>query len=113
VRAACAGTTKKGGRCTMPRAKGSDYCYLHDPDPEVARRRSRNASRAATLGNSKVGAEIRSTRLIVKEFLEVTISGNLDPVVRKRLAEITQLLQVYARLRSLRSPTGRSRGRAM
>jgi hypothetical protein len=106
VRAACAGTTKKGGRCTMPAAKGSDWCYLHDPDPAVAKRRSRNASRAATLGNSKVGAEIRSTRLMVREPLETTISGNLDPVVRKRLAEITQLLQVYARLAELEIADG-------
>ena len=65
--AACAGTTKKGARCTMPAAKASDFCYLHDPDPAVAQRRSRNASRAATLGNSKIGAEIRSTRLLVRE----------------------------------------------
>ncbi len=99
--AACAGTTKKGARCTMPAAKGSDYCYLHDPDPAVAGRRSRNASRAATLGNSKIGAEIRSTRLMVRELLEVTISGDLDPLVRKRLAEITQLIQSYCRLAEL------------
>ena len=90
----------------MPAAKGSDWCYLHDPDPAVARRRSRNASRVATLGNSKVGAEIRSTRLMVRELLETTISGNLDPVVRKRLAEITQLIQSYCRLAELEVAAG-------
>ena len=96
--AACAGKTKKGARCTMPAAKGSDWCYLHEPDPAVARRRKRNASRAATLGNSKIGAEIRSTRLMVRELLEVTLSGNLDPAIRKRLAEVVQLVQAYCRL---------------
>jgi hypothetical protein len=104
--AACAGTTKKGARCTMPAAKGSDWCYLHDPDPAVAKRRSRNASRAATHGNSKVGAEIRSTRQLVRDIVELTISGDLDPLIRKRLTEIAQLLQVYARLAELEIAAG-------
>src|SRR5918995_6758158 len=104
--AACAGTTKKDARCTMPAARGSDYCYLHDPDPAIAERRKRNASRAATLGNSKIGAEIRSTRLMVRELLEVTLSGDLDPVVRKRLAEVVQLLQSYCRLAELEIAAG-------
>jgi hypothetical protein len=104
--AACVGTTKKGARCTMPPAKGSDYCYLHDPDPAVARRRKRNASRAATLGNSKVGAEIRSTRLLVRDIVELTITNELNPSVRKRLTEIVQLLQVYARLAELEIASG-------
>ena len=104
--AACAGTTKMGARCTMPAAKGSDYCYLHDPDPAVARRRSRNASRAATLGNSKIGAEIRGTRLMVRELLEVTLSGDLDPAIRKRLAEVVQLVQSYCRLAELEIAVG-------
>jgi hypothetical protein len=103
---ACAGTTKKGARCTMPAAKGSDWCYLHDPDPAVARRRSRNASRAATLGNSKIGAEIRSTRLLVRDIVERTITNELHPLVRKRLTEIVQLLQVYARLAELEIAAG-------
>jgi hypothetical protein len=104
--AACAGTTKKGVRCTMPAAKGSDYCYLHDPDPAVARRRSRNASRAATLGNSKVGAEIRATRLLVRDLVEMVISNELHPLVRKRLAEVVGLLQVYSRLAELEVASG-------
>jgi hypothetical protein len=108
--AACGGTTKKDARCTIPPAKGSDYCYLHDPDPAVARRRSRNASRAATLGNSKVGAEIRSTRLLVRDIVELTITNELNPSVRKRLTEIVQLLQVYARLVELEITAGEMPG---
>ena len=104
--AACEGTTKKGARCTMPAAKGSDWCYLHDPNPAVAKRRKRNASRAATLGNSKIGAEIRSTRLMVRELLEVTLSGDLDPAIRKRLAEVVQLVQSYCRLAELEVASG-------
>jgi hypothetical protein len=90
----------------MPAARGSDWCYLHDPDPAVARRRRRNASRAATLGNSKIGAEIRSTRLMVRDIVELTISGDLDPVIRKRLAEVVQLVQSYCRLAELEITAG-------
>jgi hypothetical protein len=31
--AICVGKTKKDRSCTIPAAEGSDYCYLHDPDP--------------------------------------------------------------------------------
>jgi len=106
VRAVCAGTKRDGEPCTLPAARGSDWCYLHDPDPAVARRRSRNASRAATLGNSKIGAEIRNTRLLVRDIVELTISGDLDSLIRKRLTEIAQLLQVYARLAELEITAG-------
>jgi hypothetical protein len=106
VTAVCSGKTRKGSACTMPAAKDSDYCYLHDPDPAVAQRRSRNASRAATLGNSRPGAEIRSTRLMVRELLERALSNELHPLVRKRLTEIVQLLQVYCRLVELELTAG-------
>jgi len=71
----------------------------------VAKRR-RNASRAATLGNSKIGSEIRATRLLVRDLVETTVSGDLDPVVRKRLTEITQLIQSYCRLAELEVASG-------
>jgi hypothetical protein len=74
------------------------------PAPEEERRR--NASCAATLGNSKIGAEIRSTRLLVRDIVELTISGALDSGIRKRLTEIAQLLQVYARLAELEIAAG-------
>ena len=106
MRASCAGTTKKGGRCTMPAAKGSDYCYLHDPDPVIAERRKRNASRAATLGNSKIDSEIRDVRLMAKELVELTVSNELDLRVKKRLNEVVQLLQVYSRLAELELSAG-------
>ena len=93
-------------RVIRPAAKGSGYCYLHDPDPAVAKRRSRNASRAATLGNYKIGTEIRSTRLLVRDIVELTISNELHPLVRKRLTEVAQLLQVYARLAELEIAAG-------
>jgi len=38
---------------------------------------------------------------MVRELLEVTLSGNLDPIVRKRLAEVVQLVQSYCRLAEL------------
>jgi hypothetical protein len=83
---------------------GERWCWHHHPD--FAEERRRNASRAATLGNSKVGAEIRSTRLMIRELLEVTLSGNLDPLVRKRLAEVVQLVQSYCRLAELEIHAG-------
>lgn len=104
--AICAGTTKKDRPCTMPAAKGSDYCYLHDPDPAVAARRRRNASRAATLGNSKVSSEIRDVRLMTRDLIELTVSGRLDLAAKKRLTEITQMLQVYSRLAELEMAAG-------
>jgi hypothetical protein len=104
--AVCSGTTKKGLPCAMPATGTSDYCYLHDPDPAVAARRKRNASRAATLGNSKIGAEIRSTRLMVRDLLDLTLSNELHPLVRKRLTEVIQLLQTYARLAELELAAG-------
>jgi len=106
VTAVCAGTTKKDRPCTMPAARASDYCYLHDPDPAVAARRKRNASHAATLGNSRIGAEIRSTRLLVRDIVEMTVSNELHPLVRKRLTEVVQLLQVYCRLAELELAVG-------
>ena len=75
-------------------------------DPEYAQERRRNASRAAALGNSKIGAEIRSTRLLVRDIVELTITNDLNPSVRKRLTEVVQLLQVYARLAELEIAVG-------
>ena len=84
---------------------------LHDPDPVVAKRRRRNASRAATLGNSRIGAEIRSTRLLVWDLVEMTVSNELHPTVRKRLTEVVQLLQVYCRLAELELAAGEKLGK--
>ena len=75
--AVCAGTKRNGEPCTASAMPGSRYCWHHDPDHAEERRR--NSSRAATLGNPKVGAEIRSTRLMVRELLEVTITNELNP----------------------------------
>src|SRR5215211_2775085 len=102
--AACTGTKRDGTPCTASAMPGSRYCWHHDPDH--AEERKRNASRAATLGNSKIGAEIRSTRLMVRELLEVTLSGDLDPAIRKRLAEVVQLVQSYCRLAELEVASG-------
>jgi hypothetical protein len=90
----------------MPAAGGSDYCYLHDPDPAMAARRRRNASRAATIGNSKIDGEIRGVRLMAKDLVEQTVSGELDVRVKKRLVPIAQLLQVYCRLAELELAAG-------
>jgi hypothetical protein len=38
--------------------------------------------------------------------LEVTLPGDLDPVIRKRLAEVVQLVQSYCRLAELEIAAG-------
>jgi hypothetical protein len=43
---------------------------------------------------------------MVRELLEVTLSGDLDPVIRKRLAEVVQLVQSYCRLAELEIAAG-------
>src|SRR5918994_140991 len=102
--AVCQGTKRDGEPCTASAIAEERWCYHHHPD--YAEERRRNASRAATLGNSKIGAEIRSTRLLVRDIVELTISGDLDSLIRKRLTEIAQLLQVYARLAELEIAAG-------
>ena len=102
--AVCSGTKRNGEPCTANAMAGERWCYHHHPD--YAEERRRNASRAATFGNSKIGAEIRSTRLLVRDIVELTISGDLDSLIRKRLTEIAQLLQVYARLAELEIAAG-------
>jgi hypothetical protein len=42
----------------------------------------------------------------VRDIVELTISGDLDSLIRKRLTEIAQLLQVYARLAELEIAAG-------
>ena len=43
---------------------------------------------------------------MVRELLETTVSGDLDPVIRKRLAEVVQLVQSYCRLAELEIAAG-------
>jgi hypothetical protein len=43
---------------------------------------------------------------MVRDLLEVTISGNPDPLVRKHLAEVVQLIRWYCRLAELEIAAG-------
>ena len=47
---------------------------------------------------------------MVRDIVEMTITNELNPTVRKRLAEIVQLLQVYARLAELEIAAGERPG---
>ena len=104
MRAVCAGTKRDGEPCAANTMPGSRYCWHHNP--EHAEERRRNASRAAAIGNSKVGAEIKGVRLMVRDLVETTVSGNLHPTVKKRLSDILGLLQVYSRLAELEMAAG-------
>ena len=42
----------------------------------------------------------------MERLLDMTVSGDLDPLVRKRLTEVAQLLQVHARLAELEIVAG-------
>ena len=95
----CSGTKRNGDPCTLPAMAGSEWCWNHDP--ARAEERRRNASHAATAKNSKISQEIRDVRLTVRKLLDLTVSNELHPLVRKRLTEVVQLLQVYARLAEL------------
>jgi hypothetical protein len=79
-------------------------CYHHDPARDEERKR--NASRATSAKHSKIDAELRDVRLMVRELVEQTISGELDLRVKKRLTEITQLIQSYCRLAELELAAG-------
>ena len=42
----------------------------------------------------------------MRDLLESSVSGDLDPVIRKRLAEVVQLVQSYCRLAELEIAAG-------
>jgi hypothetical protein len=102
--APCAGTKRDGKPCAADPITGERWCWHHHP--ALAEERRRNASRAATIGNSKIDGEIRSTRLLVRDIVETTVSGELDFRVKRRLTEITQLIQSYCRLAELELAAG-------
>jgi hypothetical protein len=81
-----------------------NYCYDHNR--AYAEERRRSAIRAARVGNSKVGAELKGVRLMVRDFVEATVSGGLHPTVKKRPSEVVGLLQVYSRLAELEVASG-------
>lgn len=97
--AVCSGTKRNGAPCTRPVMPGEFYCYNHHPD--YAEDRKRSASRAATAKHSQVHREIREVRELVRGIVEVLVSGELNPRVKRELTNVTQLLQTYARLSEL------------
>jgi hypothetical protein len=102
--AVCQGERRDGEPCTTAVGPGERLCYHHDP--ARAEERSRNASRAASAKHSKIDGEIRDVRLMAKELVERTVSGELELAARKRLTEIAQILQVYCRLAELELAAG-------
>ena len=53
------------------------------------------------------GAKIKGVRLMVRDVVELTLTNELHPLVRKRLVEVVQLLQLYARLAELEIDSGK------
>jgi hypothetical protein len=53
------------------------------------------------------GAKIKGVRLMVRDVVELTLTNELHPLVRKRLVEVDQLLQLYARLAELEIDFGK------
>lgn len=54
-----------------------------------------------TVGRGPICAVDKGVRLMVRDLVETTISGGLDPTIKKRLTDIVGLLQVYSRLAEL------------
>jgi hypothetical protein len=52
-------------------------------------------------------AKIKGVRLMVRDVVELTLTNELHPLVRKRLVEVVQLLQLYARLAELEIDFGK------
>ena len=44
--------------------------------------------------------------MLVRDIVELTVSNELNPSVRKRLTEVVQLFQVYCRLAELEIAAG-------
>ena len=104
--AVCAGTKRDGAPCTAVVGTGERWCWHHDP--ARAQERSANASRVASAKHSSVAQELRDVRDLIWEILELTVSERLPVTVRKRLAEIVQLLQSSSRPSSWRCGRPRS-----
>ena len=97
--AVCSGTKRDGQPCTLPAMAASSWCWNHDP--ARAEERSRNASRAATAKHSSVAKELREVRELIWELLNILLSDNLSPRVRKELQNVVQLLQCFLRAAEL------------
>ena len=97
--AACSGTKRDGGPCTLPAMAVSEWCWNHDP--ARAEERRRNASHAATAKHSSLGKELREIRDLIWELLGLTIADRLPHRTRKELQSVVQLLQCYLRAAEL------------
>lgn len=102
--AVCSGTKRDGSPCATVVPPDLRYCYHHDPDR--AEERKANATHAATTKHSKIDAEIRGVRHTVRDLLDLTLSDDLHPNVKKRLVPIAQILQSYCRLAELELSAG-------
>lgn len=100
----CAGTKRNGTACTLPATQGSAFCWNHDP--ARAEERSRNAKRAATLKHDSVAKEIRGMREDIRELIHLTVNDELPAMARKKLTDMVQLSQTYARLTELELAAG-------
>ena len=62
------------------------------------------------MGREREMAELKqalaATRLLARDIVELSLTNELHPLVRKRLTEVVQLLQVYARLAELEIAAG-------
>jgi len=93
-RAHCAGITKAGGQCPMPRVYG-DFCLFHHPDKERARiARSRGGSRRTVFSR---GAEFKAPKTVedvVAVVGQLCVEVHQDLVDPKHAQVIGSLLSV-------------------
>ncbi len=97
--ATCSGTKRNGDPCTLPAMQGSSWCWNHDP--ARAEERRRNASHAAASKHSSVAKELRELRELMWELLNVLLSDQLPPRVKRELQNVVQLCQCFLRATEL------------
>ena len=89
--ARCAASKLDGSPCERIVGASQTYCYAHDPEREVERKR--NASNAA---RSKPNRELSSLKALLEDLTERVLSGDLET---GRTAVANQL--VNTRLRAM------------
>lgn len=83
----CLGTNKSGEPCTLPPMYGFDYCYWHNPDPDIAEKRRRGQS---------MGGKARHGRVIsIPKHISVIVEPN-TPATLRCIDDIFVLLEAAA-----------------
>lgn len=99
----CKGKRKDGASCSSWALNGSEYCWFHDPDPEIVKKRMEarvNGGRSSRVYNRGVNEEVPSVEYKLRDlqelsrFLEGVINWTLQRRVDTKLANTLGYLAV-------------------